>query len=104
MTRPELTPQVSCATMPRRAMESLGSTAARAGGTMASVGEQADLKNRDAPARVPPVPTPPFTTPGDYFQQLLRLIQPVLKPVSSAVWRLDENGVFTKVAELSAAP
>jgi multidrug efflux pump subunit AcrA (membrane-fusion protein) len=70
---------------------------------MASVGERSDTKTPSAAPILPATPTGPALPPGTYFQQLLRLIQPVLKPRASVVWGLDENGVFAKVAELSTA-
>ena len=39
--------------------------------------------------------------PGDYFLQLLRLIQDALSPESATVWGIDERGVLTKVAEVA---
>ncbi len=68
---------------------------------MASVGERSDPNTSPALPDLPSPLSPPALSPGDYFQQLLRLIQPVLKPRASAVWGLDENGVFTRVAEYS---
>jgi multidrug efflux pump subunit AcrA (membrane-fusion protein) len=42
-------------------------------------------------------------TPGDYFLQLLRLIQEALSPESATAWGIDERGVLTKVAEVASA-
>lgn len=70
---------------------------------MASVGERFDSNAPGTQTAAPATLLSSPLSPGAYFQQLLRLIQPVLQPRVSVVWGLDENGVFAKVAELSTA-
>lgn len=69
---------------------------------MARDGEQIDVDRIADLTRKIAYDSDRGTPPGDYFQQLLRLIQQTLDYRSAAAWGLDQRGVLAKIAEISA--